>query len=63
VRLTRDAVPWNLVQLASAATIDWSSMYEKPKVRDYGDLTELTAVVTGGEAEEVGIKSNNTKVG
>ncbi len=38
-------------------------MYEKPKVRDYGDLTELTAVITGGEAEEVGIKSNNTKVG
>ncbi len=35
-------------------------MYEKPKVRDYGDLTELTAVVTGG-GEEVGVKSN--KVG
>lgn len=36
-------------------------MYQKPKVRDYGDLTELTAVVTGGGAEEIGVKSN--KVG
>ncbi len=34
-------------------------MYEKPKVRDYGDLTELTAITEGGE--EVAIKSN--KVG
>jgi hypothetical protein len=37
-------------------------MYEKPKVRDYGDLTELTAVVQES-GEEIGIKSNNTKVG
>ncbi len=35
-------------------------MYEKPLIRDYGDLTELTAVV-GGSGEEVGVKS--TKVG
>lgn len=35
-------------------------MYEKPKVQDYGDLTELTAVITG-DGEEVGVKSN--KVG
>lgn len=34
-------------------------MYEKPKVRDYGDLTALTAVQAG---EDVGIKSNNVKV-
>lgn len=32
-------------------------MYEKPTVRDYGDLTELTAVVQEGN-EEVGVKSN-----
>ena len=31
--------------------------YEKPMVRDYGDLTELTAVVATGQ-EEVGVKSN-----
>ena len=36
-------------------------MYEKPVVRDYGDLTELTAVIHGGGSEEVGVKSN--KVG
>ncbi len=34
-------------------------MYEKPKVRDYGDLTDLTAVTDGGE--EIAVKSN--KVG
>lgn len=34
-------------------------MYEKPKVRDYGDLTELTAVIDA--SEEVAVKSN--KVG
>lgn len=34
-------------------------MYEKPKVCDYGDLTELTAITAGGE--EVAVKSN--KVG
>ncbi len=34
-------------------------MYEKPKVRDYGDLTDLTAITDSGE--EVNIKSN--KVG
>ncbi len=30
-------------------------MYEKPKVRDYGDLTTLTAV---GSQEEIVVKSN-----
>lgn len=29
-------------------------MYEKPKVRDYGDLTELTAV---SSSEEINVKS------
>jgi len=37
-------------------------MYEKPKVRDYGELTELTAVTIGDDGEEIGVKSNNTKV-
>lgn len=36
------------------------TMYEKPIVKDYGDLTELTAVVQTGQ-EEIGVKSN--KVG
>lgn len=36
-------------------------MYEKPKVCDYGDLAELTAVVTTG-AEEANVKSNVVKV-
>ena len=30
--------------------------YEKPSVQDYGDLTELTAVIQQGE--EVAVKSN-----
>ena len=37
-------------------------MYEKPKVCDYGDLAELTAVVQSGGTEEVGVKSNVVKV-
>ncbi len=38
-------------------------MYEKPTVRDYGDLTELTAVQIGNvSGEDVAVKSNNTKV-
>jgi hypothetical protein len=37
-------------------------MYEKPKVRDYGDLTALTAVVANDVGEEIGIKSNEVKV-
>ena len=32
--------------------------YEKPVVRDYGDLAELTAVIHPGGSEEIGIKSN-----
>ncbi len=38
-------------------------MYEKPKVRDYGDLTALTAVAVGGTVnEDVVVKSNGVKV-
>ncbi len=37
-------------------------MYEKPKVRDYGDLTALTAAVVNQAGEEIGVKSNNVKV-
>ena len=44
---------------ALEATTQRSTMYEKPKVRDYGDLTKLTAV---GSEEEVGVKSNETKI-
>lgn len=33
--------------------------YEKPTVRDYGDLTELTAVVIGPDGEELSVKSGN----
>ena len=40
-----------------------STMYEKPTVRDYGDLTELTAVQIGQvSGEDVAVKSNGVKV-
>lgn len=45
-----------------AATTKGSHMYEKPKVRDYGDLTALTAAVVNQAGEEIGVKSNNVKV-
>ncbi len=38
-------------------------MYTKPKVRDYGDLTKLTAVQIGNvSGEDVAVKSNGVKV-
>ena len=42
------------LQFGLAATIEGSNMYEKPKVRDYGNLAELTAVSSG---EEINVKS------
>ncbi len=40
-----------------------STMYEKPQVRDYGDLTALTAVQIGQvSGEDVAVKSNGVKV-
>ncbi len=38
-------------------------MYEKPTVRDYGDLTALTAVQIGNvSGEDIAVKSNGVKV-
>lgn len=56
-------VGWRAVQSGLAATTKGFPMYTKPKVRDYGDLTKLTAVQIGQvSGEDVAVKSNGVKV-
>ncbi len=37
--------------------------YEKPVVRDYGDVAAMTAVVVIGQADDGVIKSSDTVIG
>jgi len=37
--------------------------YEKPMVRDYGDVAEVTATVVVGQADDGVIKSSDVVVG